>query len=111
MSKSWRQPHPEGRLLRKPQYEVTLEGELEEMSRNPEEIFVVMSEDQPYDVDHVLEEAVSYNRTEAGAWNVLAAIADGYDVDLDRGLNSFELEHSGGFEYRVWYITNGILED
>ena len=89
MSKSWRQPHPEGRLLRKPQYEVTLEGELEEMSLNPEEIFIVMSEDQPYDVDYLLEEAVSYNRTEAGAWNVLAMIADGYGGDLGRSENSF----------------------
>ena len=100
MSKSWRQPPPEGRLPMKPRYEVTLEWELNEM--NEDRYLVIATWGKG---DHDFEEPTSLNRTEHGAWVVLQGIAEGQNVELKPGENSFEVEGDTHADYYGWYIT------
>jgi len=106
MSKSWRQPPPEGRLPTKPKYERTLEEEMAEMD---EERYLVIAAWGPKGTDVELEEVVSLNRTERGAWQVLSGIAEGQGVELHHADNSFTTDGDEHTEYYVWYIT-GIME-
>lgn len=101
MSKSWRQPPPEGRLPIRPKYEITLEEELEEMSK---ERFLVVSAWAPEDSEYELTENVALNRTEHGAWTVLRALAEGRGVELQPGENSFTVDGDEHTEYYTWYI-------
>lgn len=109
MSKSWKAAPPEGRRYSKPRHEPTIEEELEEM--NPEEIFIVMSEDQPIRTNDIIEEAVAYHRSRDTAWLTLQSIAEGVGCNLPHGVTSFEVDDNAAYEYRCWYITTGILED
>jgi hypothetical protein len=108
MSKSWRQPPPEGRLPQKYQHEPTLLEELYEMER---ERYLVMAAWAPLDVDFELEEVVSLNRTQHGAWVVLKDIAEGQDYDLKPGEGSFTADGDEHTEYFTWYISTIIEGD
>lgn len=95
-------------------WKLEVEEELEDMGRNPEEIFVIISEWKPVDSDYELEETVAYHRTEAGAILSLHAIAEGQGVNLEElgDATQFEINGPGrNTEYTTWYITTGILED
>lgn len=108
MSKSWRTA-PEAPLLRKPQYELTLEEELAEMATD---IYIVVAEWLPAGSDFELSEDLSYHRTEHGAWVTLRNVAEGQGVELKAGETSFEKDGDGDIlERQMWYITPATLED
>jgi len=104
MSKSWREPPPEGRSFKKPQYERTLEEEMREM--NEDRYLVIATWGQG---EHDFEENVALHRTEHGAWVTLHAIAEGQGLELKAGENSFEIEGDKHADYYGWYI-NAMVE-
>ena len=81
------------------------------MGRNPQTIYVVISEDQPIGTDILVSETVALKRTLDGAKEALAIIADGQGVQLHHSDTTFNVDDDPHYEYRSWYITEGILED
>lgn len=76
-----------------------------------QDIYKVVAEWKPNDSKYELDEEVSTNRTEHGAWIVLQSIAEDQGVDLRPEENSFEVAGDAHTEYYLWYITSGILGD
>lgn len=101
MSKSWRQPPPEGRLPKKPQWEPTLKGELYSMNADR---YLVVSAWAPKDSDYELTENVALHRTSHGAWRTLEALAEGQNYDLQPTESSFTADGDDHTDYYVWYI-------
>lgn len=100
MSKSWRQPPPEGRLPTKPKYERTLGEELAEMNEDRYLVIATWGKGE-----HDFEENVSLNRTEHGARAVLKSIAEGQGYYLHENETSFEVDGDDHADYYGWYIT------
>lgn len=100
MGKSWRAA-PEAPLLRKPQYEPTLEEEMAEMEVDR---YLVISAWGPKGHGVELEEVVSLNRTLHGAWDVLNTIAEGKGVRLEHSEHSFMTDGDSHTDYYSWYI-------
>lgn len=101
------------RSFRKPQYEITIEEELQDMAgKGNVEHYEVMSEWQPVDSSYILEEVVARKHTKEAALLVLNSIAEGQKVQLDSDEDEFTIDEPDKHtEYMTWYVTEVTVED
>lgn len=100
------------RSFRKPQYEVTIQEELQDMAgKGNVEHYEVVSEWEPVNSDYILDEVVARKHTKDAALAVLLNIAEGQKAEVDDD-DGFTIENPDKHTaYMTWYVTEVTVED